>query len=60
MLFLLLLLNLGFVIYKALDEFLGKGDNKSKATLYDIADDVSTDKGNNNYIESLVRKSQNL
>ena len=60
MLFLLLLLNLGFVIYNLLDEYLRKGDNKSKATLYDIADDISTDRGNNYTLNHLVGESQNL
>ena len=41
---------------QSIGRVLRKGDNKSKATLYDIADDISTDKGNNYTLNHLLER----
>ena len=41
---------------QSIGRVLRKGDNKSKATLYDIADDISTDKGNNYTLNHLMER----
>ena len=41
---------------QSIGRVLRKGDNKSKATLYDIADDVSTDRGNNYTLNHLMER----
>ena len=41
---------------QSIGRVLRKGDNKSKATLYDIADDISTDKGNNYTLNHLIER----
>jgi len=41
---------------QSIGRVLRKGDNKSKATLYDIADDISTDRGNNYTLNHLMER----
>ena len=41
---------------QSIGRVLRKGDNKSKATLYDIADDISTDRGNNYTLNHLIER----
>ena len=41
---------------QSIGRVLRKGDNKSKATLYDIADDISTDRGNNYTLNHLLER----
>ena len=41
---------------QSIGRVLRKGDNKSKATLYDIADDVSTDRSNNYTLNHLMER----
>ena len=41
---------------QSIGRVLRKGDNKSKATLYDIADDISTNKGNNYTLNHLLER----
>ena len=41
---------------QSIGRVLRKGDNKSKALLYDIADDISTDRGNNYTLNHLMER----
>ena len=41
---------------QSIGRVLRKGDNKSKAVLYDIADDISTDRGNNYTLNHLMER----
>ena len=41
---------------QSIGRVLRKGENKSQATLYDIADDISTDKGNNYTLNHLMER----
>ena len=41
---------------QSIGRVLRKGENKSKATLYDIADDISTDRGNNYTLNHLMER----
>lgn len=41
---------------QSIGRVLRKGENKSQATLYDIADDISTDKGNNYTLRHLIER----
>ena len=41
---------------QSIGRVLRKGDNKSKAILYDIADDISTDRGNNYTLNHLMER----
>ena len=41
---------------QSIGRVLRKGENKSQATLYDIADDISTDRGNNYTLNHLVER----
>ena len=41
---------------QSIGRVLRKGDNKSQATLYDIADDISTDRGNNYTLNHLLER----
>ncbi len=41
---------------QSIGRVLRKGDNKTKATLYDIADDISTDRGNNYTLNHLMER----
>ena len=41
---------------QSIGRVLRKGDNKSEATLYDIADDISTDRGNNYTLNHLMER----
>ena len=41
---------------QSIGRVLRKGDNKSKAVLYDIADDISTDRGNNYSLNHLMER----
>ena len=56
MLFLLLHPNLEFGISSLLVECLGKGNNKTKATLYDIADDISYKSRRNYTLNHLIER----
>ena len=41
---------------QSIGRVLRKGENKSQATLYDIADDMSTNKGNNYTLKHLMER----
>ena len=41
---------------QSIGRVLRKGQNKSQATLYDIADDISTDRGNNYTLNHLMER----
>ena len=41
---------------QSIGRVLRKGNNKTKATLYDIADDISTDRGNNYTLNHLMER----
>ncbi len=41
---------------QSIGRVLRKGENKSRATLYDIADDISTDRGNNYTLNHLMER----
>ena len=41
---------------QSIGRVLRKGENKSQATLYDIADDISTDRGNNYTLNHLMER----
>ena len=41
---------------QSIGRVLRKGENKSQATLYDIADDISTDRGNNYTLNHLLER----
>ena len=41
---------------QSIGRVLRKGENKSQATLYDIADDISTDRGNNYTLNHLTER----
>ena len=41
---------------QSIGRVLRKGENKSQATLYDLADDISTDRGNNYTLNHLIER----